>query len=160
MPEGLEPYFFCVVIPLERENKRSGRSAAADTPFGTIPRSGDWTTRSQGKLAQFHVISEEIKRMLDVGSRSVPAHANFSRRTRTGDGGVWRGRGVKKKIKEKMMENSTERTMPARFILASAQHPVVTRPKSARAHWLTRVPARKHTDRTTSPRLRAAKRSP
>lgn len=131
------------------ENKRSGRNAAADTPLVTIPRSGDWTTRSQGKLAQFHVISED-NQTEDDGRRQLGgpgARKILSEDTNWRWWGM-RGRGVKK-INEKMTENSTARTMPARFILASAQHPVVTRPKSARSHWLPRVPARRQSDSTS-----------
>lgn len=79
------------------ENKRSGRNAAADTPLVTIPRSGDWTTRSQGKLAEFHVISED-NQTEDDGRRQLvgPDARNFLREDTNWGWWGMRGRGVKK----------------------------------------------------------------
>lgn len=83
------------------ENKRSGRNAAADTPFVTIPRSGDWTTRSQGKLAEFHVILEDGQTE-DDGRRLLvgPGARKFLREDTNWGWWGMRGRGVKKNKRE------------------------------------------------------------
>lgn len=131
------------------ENKRSGRSAAADTPFVTIPRSGDWTTRSQRKLAEFHVISED-NQTEDDGRRQLvgPGARKFLREDT--NWGWWgtRGRGVKKNKGEDDGKLHREDDASAIYTRQCATSGCDAS-KSARAHWLPRVPARRQPDPTS-----------
>lgn len=153
-------FFFCIVIPLEMENKRS---AVADTPFVTIPRSGDWTTRSQGKLAEFHVMSEGSQTVGD-GRRLLvgPGARKFLRENTNGGWVGYEREWSKKKINEKMMENSTDRTIYTRQYATSGCDASKIGSRSLAAAGTCEEAARNYitTDRTTPPpRPRATKQS-